>query len=157
MQQSRPPRPKRPGTLMPVAECINLDTLAQRAHVLEMLDGKLRHHLPDALARECRLADVRNGRLVFLASSPTWATRLRLHQATLLKEARVACGNTVDLVVVKVAAPSPVPPEPTRPKPLSAAAARHLRSAAKTLKDPELKALYQHLASIAEEKNPPET
>ena len=59
MQQSRPPRPKRPGTLMPVAECINLDTLAQRAHVLEMLDEKLRHHLPDALARECRLADVR--------------------------------------------------------------------------------------------------
>lgn len=157
MQRNRPPRASLPATWMPIGECISLDTLAKRARALDLLDGKLRHHLPDALARECRLADLRNGRLVFLATSPTWATRLRLHQATLLETARAAFGNAVEHFVVKVAALPPVPPEPTRPKPLSAAAASHLRSAAKTMSDPELRALYTQLASLAEEDFPPET
>ena len=156
MQQGRPSRRSSAGTLVPAAECVSLDALAERARALNLLDGKLRHHLPDTLARECRLADLRNGRLVFLATSPTWATRLRLHQATLLAEARATCGDAVRLFVVKVAALPPVPPEPVRSKPLSAAAANHLRSAAKTMSDPELQALYLQLASLASSDSPPE-
>ena len=105
--------------------------------------------MPDALARETKLADVRGGRVVFLASSPAWASRLRLHQAALVAEARVALGDVVERFAVKVAPLSSVPPETARPKPLSAAAAKHLRAAAKSLSDPELKALYLHLASFA--------
>lgn len=135
---------------MPIAECAALDTLALRARALDALDGRLRHYLPAALARECRLADVRNGRLVFLATSSTWATRVRLHQAALLAEARAAMGDTVEHLVVKVAALPPVPPEPARRKPLSATAAKHLRTAASTTQDLELKALYMNLASLAE-------
>jgi len=153
--QRNPPSPKRPRDgLVPVAKCVDLATLAERARALDALDGRLRHHLPEALARECRLADVRNGRLVFLATNPTWATRLRLHQAALLAEARAAMGDAVGHLVVKVAALSTVPPEPTRRKPLSAAAANHLRSAAKNLKDPELQALYLELASLASDDSP---
>jgi len=117
------------------AECIALDTLADRARA--------------AVARETRLADVRNGRIVFLASSPTWASRIRLYQSALLAEARTALGGTVERFAVKVAPLPTVPPEPTKPKPLSAAAARHLRATAKVTSDPELRALYLHLASIA--------
>lgn len=157
MQQGRPPRKPHKRTLVPIAECAALGTLAKRARALDLLDGKLRHHLPDALARECRLADLRNGRLVFLATSPTWATRLRLHQATLLAEARATSGGVVEHFVVKVAALPPVPPEPARSKPLSTTAANHLRSAAKTISDPELRALYLELASLASSDSPSET
>jgi hypothetical protein len=150
MQPSRPPRQRTASSFVPIAECAALDTLALRARALDALDGRLRHHMSAALARECRLADVRNGRLVFLATSSTWATRVRLHQAALLAEARAAMGDTVEHLVVKVAALPPVPPEPARRKPLSAAAANHLRTAANTTRDLELKALYLNLASLAE-------
>ncbi len=149
MQPSPPPRQRRANSFVPVAECAALDSLAKRARALDALDGKLRHQLPAALARECHLADLRNGRLVFLATSPTWATRLRLHQAALLAEARATTGDSVELFVVKVAALPTVPPEPAKRKPLSTVAANHLRTAAKTISDPELQALYNDLASLA--------
>jgi hypothetical protein len=133
----------------PAADCIALDTLADRARALDALDQRLRSLLPAAVARETRLADVRDGRIVFLASDPTWASRIRLHQATLLAEARTALGGGVERFAVKVAPLPAVPPEPAKPKPLSAATARHLRAAAKALPDPELRALYLQLASIA--------
>jgi len=105
--------------------------------------------LPDTLARETRLADVRGGRVVFLASSPAWASRLRLQQAALMAEARAALGDVVERFAVKVAPLPPVPAEEPGHKPLSAASANHLRKAAKSLSDPELRALYLHLASFA--------
>ncbi|HEU4663702.1 MAG TPA: DUF721 domain-containing protein [Dokdonella sp.] len=147
-----PKRNSNPGSAAgprPATECIALGTLADRARALDALDERLRRLLPAATARETRLADVRNGRIVFLASSPTWASRLRLHQAALLAEARTALGGTVERFAVKVAPLPTVPPEPTKPKPLSAATARHLRTTATALRDPELRALYLQLASIA--------
>ena len=117
---------------------------------LDALDLRLRRLLPVSTARETRLADVRNGRVVFLASSPTWASRLRLHQITILAEARAALGGGVERFAVKVAPLPTVPPEPTKPKPLSAATARHLMATATILSDPELQALYRKLASIAD-------
>lgn len=131
------------------AECVALGALADRARALDVLDRRLRRLLPDALARETKLADVHGGRVVFLASSPAWASRLRLHQAALLAETRVALGDVVERFAVKVAPLPSVPAESAKPKPLSAAAAAHLRMAAKSLSDPELKALYLHLASFA--------
>lgn len=149
MQRNPPSRTHSQRTLVPIAECIALDTLAARARVLDLLDGRLRHLLPETLARECRLADLRNGRLVFIATSSTWATRLRLQQANLLADARAATGDTIEYLAVKVAPLPPLPPEPIASKPLSATAAKHLRSAAKTIEDPELQALYLKLASLA--------
>jgi hypothetical protein len=133
----------------PAAECVALGTLAEYARALDVLDRRLRRLLPDAVARETRLADVRGGRVVFLASSPAWASRLRLQQAALMAEARVALGDVVERFAVKVAPMPPVPAENTQQKPLSATAAAHLRMAAKSLSDPELRALYLHLASFA--------
>ncbi len=156
MQPSRPPRRRTASGLVPIAECAALDTLASRARALDALDGRLRHHLPATLARECRLADVRDGRLVFLATSPAWATRVRMHQAVLLAEARAAVGDAVGHIVVKVAALPPVPPEPARRKPLSATAANHLRTAANSTADPEFRALFLELASLAETDPPAE-
>jgi hypothetical protein len=133
----------------PAAECVALGALADYARALDVLDRRLRRLLPATLANETRLADVRGGRVVFLASSAAWASRLRLHQAALVAEARVALGDVVERFAVKVAPLPPVPAEEPGPKPLSAAAAEHLRTAAKSLSDPELRALYLHLASFA--------
>jgi hypothetical protein len=133
----------------PAAECVALGTLADHARALDVLDRRLRRLLPEALARESRLADVRNGRVVFLASSQTWASRIRLHQAALLEEARIALGDVVERFAVKVAPLPSVPAEESGHKPLSAATAKHLRATAKSLSDPELRALYLHLASFA--------
>ena len=139
----------RPTGPKPASECLALGTLAEHARALDVLDRRLRRLLPDAVARETRLADVRGGRVVFLASSPAWASRLRLHQAALVAEARVALGDVVERFAVKVAPVRSVPAENTQQKPLSAAAAAHLRTAAKSLSDPELRALYLHMASFA--------
>lgn len=139
------------GGLRPAAEYITLGTLADRARALDELDDRLRHLLPEAVARETRLADVRNGRIVFLASSPTWASRIRLYQSALLAEARAATNGGVEHFTVKVAPLPTVPPNPPRPKPLSSAAAHHLRATAEVLPDPELRAIYLNLASLAED------
>lgn len=149
MSSRRNPLRASTAGLKPVLECVSLEALAERARALDALDERLRALMPAALARETRLADVRNGRLVFLASSPAWANRLRLHQATLLAEARTTIGGAVEHFAVKVAPLPVVPPEPAKPKPLSAAAARHLRTAAKTISDPEIRALFLKLASFA--------
>lgn len=131
-----------------------MDALAKRARVLDVMNDRLRRLLPEAVARECRLADCRNGRLVFLASSSPWAMRLRLHEAVLLAEARVALGDRVDRLVVKVAALPIVPHDQAAQKPLSSAAAKHLEAAAKSMKDPEIRALYLQLAALAKKSIP---
>ncbi|MFZ2237149.1 MAG: DUF721 domain-containing protein [Dokdonella sp.] len=152
-----PIRPKHPNSALgprPAAACLSLDALAKRARMLDVLDERLRRLLPETIARECRLADCRNGRLVFLTSSSPWATRLRLHEQTLLAEARIALGERVDRLVVKVAALPVVPHDHTIPKPLSSAAGDYLSVAAESIKDPELKSLYLQLAALAEKPNP---
>lgn len=122
--------------------------------MLDALDERLRRFLPDALARESRLADLRDGRLVFLTSSAAWATRLRLHEATLLAEARIARGDRITRLIVKVAAPAIVPRDPPVHKPLSSVTAVHLLAAAESMKDPELEDLYRKLAALAEPRIP---
>lgn len=150
MQPFRPPHPTQHPGPKPVAECVSLDALAGRARMLDALDERLRRFLPETLARECRLADLRDGRLVFLTSSASWATRLRLHEAGLLAEARIARGDRIDRLVVKVAAPALVPHEPPAPKPLSSVAAGHLLAAAESITDPEIRSMYLKLAALAE-------
>jgi hypothetical protein len=118
--------------------------------MLAALDAQLRLSLPEPLRRQCCLADVRAGRIVFLATTPAWAAKLRLVQNLLLAQARQALGTDIRNFAVKVADLAPVPPEPARRKPLSPTAAEHLMAAAKSLSDPELKALYLKLASLAE-------
>jgi len=79
-----------------------------------------------------------------------------MHQAALMAEARLVSGLKIEKFAVKVAPLPPVPPEQTRRKPLSNAAAEHLKTAARSLADPELRAVYLRLASLAEDSYSPE-
>ena len=149
--QSTTPRIRKRSTAKSIGECPPVAALTARARALDALDHKLRQPLPDPLRHQCRLADIRAGRLVFLATSSVWAAKLRLHQAALLAEARKVAGQPIEKFTVKVAPLLPLSPEQTRRKPLSHAAAEHLKAAARSVADPELRAVYLRLASLAED------
>ncbi len=143
--------PKKAGiTALPVGETAPVAALVARARALDALDRQLRQPLPDALRRQVKLATVQDGRIVFLASSSTWAAKLRLQQNAIIAQARLVSGLPIEKFTVKVAALPPVLREPAKPKPLSKASAAHLRAVARSLGDPELAAAYLKLASLAE-------
>lgn len=127
-----------------------LRALAERAQALDALDRRLRQSLPVELAQRCRLANVRQGRLVFLVNTASLATALRLHTPELLRAAGEA-GIEASALTVKVATMQPVPPDPTpRTPPLSTAARAELRAAASSVTDPELRDQLLRLAILAE-------
>jgi hypothetical protein len=150
MQRANPATSRRIGNgPKPLADCGSFATLARRASALEALDRALRQTLPSPLREQVKFANLRNDRLVFLASSPGWASRLRLMQTQIL-----AAAHAIDIrassVTVKVVPQPPVATAPDRSKPLSPFAAGHLRAAAASFKDPELRALFLELASLAD-------
>ena len=133
----------------PLADCGSFASLAEKAGALEALDRALRQTLPSPLREQVRFANLRSNRLVFLASSPAWASRLRLMQAQILASAN-AIGACASSVTVKVAPQPPAVAVPDQSKPLSPAAATHLRAAAASSTDPEWQDLFLQLASLAE-------
>ncbi|MBB6185420.1 DciA family protein [Oleiagrimonas soli] len=137
-----------------MGDCKPVAALRERAQALIALDERLRQTLPSPLREQVRLADLRDGRIVFLAPTPAWASRLRTCQGELLAAAH-KLGAQASSVVVKVAPLLPEPEEPVVTKPLPHAAAEHLRKAAQSLSDHELKALFLNLASVAEQSSSP--
>ena len=150
MQRDVPKPTRRTGSgLKAITEFGPIASLARKARELDALDRALRQTLPSPLREQVRFANLQDGRLVFLAPSPALAARLRLLQAQILSTAR-AVGTYASSVTVKVAPPSPTETVPDRSKPLSKAAASHLRAAAASTSDPELRELFLELASVAE-------
>lgn len=120
-----------------------------KARRLGELDAQLRRGLAAPLADHVLLADVSDdGCLVFLADHPAWATRLRQQQEALLAAARSA-GFPASRFAVKVAPLPTVPRGATSRIPLPRAAREHLRAAAQSLDDPELRAIFLRLADLA--------
>jgi len=77
--------------------------LVQRAQWLELLDQRLRAHLPPALRVHARLTNVARGHLVYLVDSANWHTRLRLASGEVLDAAR-ALGLEVFALNIRIAA-----------------------------------------------------
>lgn len=86
-------------------ELPSLAALVTEARRIGELDQRLRATLPPRLAAECRLANYREGQLVFLARTPDWASKLRLSSRQLLLEAKMALGVDELRLTVKVARP----------------------------------------------------
>jgi hypothetical protein len=149
MQRDVPTSDRSGHGLRPITDVAPVAALAKQAGKLEALDRALRQTLPSPLREQVRFANLRGDRLVFLASSPAWASRLRLQQKQILVAAR-AIGANASSVTVKVAPLPPPDPQPEQSKPLSTAAALHLKAAAGSIHDPELRAMFLELASVAE-------
>lgn len=105
----------------------------QRALQLQALDQQLRPQLPAALAGHCRLANLRDGQLVFLVDAPVWHARLRLAEADILAAAR-SFGLQVTRVLVRTMPASTQTDRPDSP-PVSAATLDHVREALALLRD----------------------
>lgn len=145
---SAPPRDARGPKL--AAQYANVTALAAQARAREDLDRRLRQALPPPLNEQIRLAGVRDGHAVLLTPSPAWAARVRMAQTQILA-ALHALGAQADSVTVKIVpAPLPQPASVAASVPLSRATAQHLRAAAKAVADPELRALFLEMASLAE-------
>ena len=146
MQSSSPShRPRGPRN---ITDCDSLGALLDRSRILQDLDRQLRQRLPPTLAEQVRLGNVRGERIVFVASSAAWASRLRMEQTTILRLARTL-GVPARLLTIKVVPLTAPPQEPTAAAALSAVAAQHLRAAAGALSDPELREQFLALASLA--------
>ncbi len=143
--------PKPPRQPRPALDGLDRDgssALLQHARWLAALDSRLRRQLPPALRDHVMLANAREGRLAFLADNPAWATRLRTLGPEVVAHAK-ALGVQADRLVVKVAPLPALPRDSTSRVPLSRAAREHLRAAADSVADPELKALFLEMASLA--------
>jgi hypothetical protein len=148
--QSPPQQSRRVRGPQSVADCSSLGDLFTKAAALEKLDQQLRQRLLPTLAEQVRLGGVHGERIIFVASSAAWASRLRMEQAAILRLARTL-GVSARILIVKVAPlPTPPPEQPTARLVLSPAAARHLRAAANSLADLDLRARFLALASLAE-------
>lgn len=152
-RRPRPSSRQRPSTAKAVGECTPVASLRDRARALAALDLRLRRSLPAPLRDQVRLADLRDGRIVFLAPTPAMAARLGTCRADLLATAHML-GAQAEAVVVKVASIPEDTYVPVRTKPLPRTAADHLRKAAQSLTDHELKALFLKLASLAGDAPP---
>ncbi len=143
----QPPKPPYQSALS-AALAGDSNALIERAMQLHALDRQLRQSLPEPLASHVRLGNLRQDRLVFLADTPAWASRLRLHAGILVDAARAA-GLPATEIAVKVATMRPVPPDAAPPARLSQAAREHLLAAAAATTDEELKSRLLRLASMA--------
>lgn len=132
---SRQPANDAPRPITDIVLSSDVAGLATRAGKLADLGVRLNRVLPSALAAQVKLANLRDRKLVFLATSPAWATRLRYSQAIVLEAAR-QLGLDALGIMVKVAAPPPAEPAGPVTEPLSETAARHLELAARLLDRP---------------------
>lgn len=154
MPQSRSRSSGRTGSrAQAIAECGSFAELAKKVNTLQALDRALRQTLPLPLRDQVRFADLRQQRLVFLATSPAWASRLRLAQGQILASAR-AIGVCASAVKVKVVTPDAATPQPESVKTISSAAAAHLRATATSFQDPELRSMFLALAARATAPRP---
>ena len=108
---------------------------------LDALDRQLRPLLPPGLAAHVRLANVADGRLVFLVDSPVWHARLRLAADQLLDAAR-SVGLEVREVTIRqtsqpIERPTPPPRADSRSKGPGPAAQEAFRAALEALVEPE--------------------
>lgn len=139
-----PAAPRRP---LDAAGGTELGPLIARARELDELDRRLRGCLPTPLADHCRLGNVRDDRLVFLVTSATWSTTLRLHADEILSAAQ-ALGLPGRILAVKIVSKQPVDVKQKPCLPLSGFARESLKAAAAGVSDPGLKAQLLKLSEV---------
>ncbi|MHC1480085.1 DciA family protein [Frateuria aurantia] len=143
------PSLQRQGRTARLLDCTGMAALSRHAAYLGSLDQALRKTLPKAMQSQVRLASIQGRRMIFLAPSPAWASRLRTLQQPLFSAAR-SLGLEVDSISVKMSHWVPPELEDTRPrKTLSAASAHHLATAAAHVADPQLRKMFLELAERA--------
>ena len=130
----------------------HLRTLLERLREDDTLTARVRGLLPPDLAAHLAGAQERDGRLVLLARSPVWASRLRYAAAGLSRGMgrRSGLGAEVRVRVLPLALPPQGRRPPRRMPPMSATTAGYVRAIAGAVADPQLGAALRRLAAHAE-------
>ena len=74
----------------------------QRARALDQLNQRVSGLLGPELARSCQVANVRDGRIIFVCRSPGCATRLRMQSRQILGDLHAAGLAEIEAIDVKV-------------------------------------------------------
>ena len=104
----------------------SLGTVLNRAQVLLQLQQLLASSVEPSLASQFQVANVRQNRLILLAPSAAWATRLRMDSAGLLETLHQAGFTEIQKIDVRVAPLVKQKATLRAEKPLSAAARQAL-------------------------------
>ncbi|TAN08393.1 MAG: DUF721 domain-containing protein [Rhodanobacteraceae bacterium] len=133
----------------PLAQCTPIADLAARAREIDLLSQRIIPLLPIPLRHHVQYASVRNDRILLLVESPVWATRARMEQAHILAAVHGIglAATSVTAKVVPIQAPHGSSATARPPSPHTA---QCIREAAKAIKDPDLKALFDELAAWAD-------
>ncbi|MFT4197773.1 MAG: DUF721 domain-containing protein [Pseudoxanthomonas sp.] len=134
--KSRPRRPSTPRPALEAALTSSGSDPVRRALMLDALEQQLRPALPPGLAAHCRLANLADGRLVFVVDSPIWHARLRLAADALIEQAR-SLGVPASTLAVRTARAPLQPPAPASPagREASPVAREAIRTALATLRE----------------------
>ena len=93
--------PLRVSELMQSSET-SFGKVLQRARALEQLNQQISGLLDDEIARNCQVANIRDGRLIFACKSSGSATRLRMQANQLLDDLNAAGLDEIEAIEVKM-------------------------------------------------------
>jgi hypothetical protein len=141
--------PRQPTQVL-AAKTPALSHLLEHAARLRRLDHQLRLQLAWAESAPFELANVRTGTLVLTTPLAAVASRLRLEQTRIIEAAARVWGSPITKLVVKTVPAMAHKAQLPAHQALSSAAAQQLRAAASISQDPEIAALLQKLASLAD-------
>ncbi len=125
----------------------NLQSLLERAAILDGVNRRLLAFLPAPLNVHVCLANVRDDTAVVMADSGAWLTRARYLGPEILQFLRQEPGlNRIHKIHFKIQPSNQQPSAPASRPQLSENAAELLMSTAKVVDDPELKAALHKLS-----------
>jgi hypothetical protein len=142
-----PPRDTRGPT--PLSQCGPIADLTARARELDSMSSQIVALLPPPLREHTGFAGLRNDRVLLLVESPAWATRVRMEQTRILAAVH-SLGLAATSVTVKVAPFRASDVDIATSRQVSPHTAQRIRAAAAAIADPDLKAVFLDLATLAE-------
>ncbi len=131
----------------------NIHTLIGKVNKIAELDRVLKAELEPPLRDHCRVANIRNGKLIIQADSPVWGSKLRFELTSLLttlrKQSRFAGLAGIDFFVAPITPTAQIENESVEKKhaPISANHRQLLLDTADKISDPKLKAVLQAIAA----------
>lgn len=142
-----PPSSKRLSQYFQVEKPSRLASLVVEIERLRELDTTLKSLLPPAARSFVHVAALEGQTLVLHAASSVWAARTRYQSGDILRHFRSLPGSTsIRAVRIRVAPANSLGAPSKSEKHLSSTAASHLRAAARSIEDPQLRATLYRLA-----------
>ncbi|MBX9706218.1 MAG: DUF721 domain-containing protein [Gammaproteobacteria bacterium] len=124
-----------------------LGSVLGKAQQIADLNRGLNIFFPDDLRNHCQIINLQQSQLTVAADNAAWATQLRYQVNTVLDGIKTVMPEIRSLKIITQQPDAVVKAKPMVERTLSEEAAEHLQATAKTVTNPELKAVLEKLAS----------